>query len=145
MRRILLLLTLAVGLLAADAIAQPPGGGGGGMGGGRGMGNRPSGKTRFMWMSFCFELAPTDAQVAKAWPLFRDTFAKQRALEDKYQDDPPEEAKSEMQKVQADLETKVKALLTPEQQKKLADLEAQQQQWRERRGSGGPGGGGPPR
>ncbi|OGG46599.1 MAG: hypothetical protein A3F84_00580 [Candidatus Handelsmanbacteria bacterium RIFCSPLOWO2_12_FULL_64_10] len=149
MKRILLLTALSLGLFAADALAQPPGGGGG-MGGGRGMmGNRPSGRTRFMWMTFCFDLNATDAQVAKAWPVFHETFARQKALEDKYQDDPPEEARNEMRQVQADMEAKVKALLTPEQQKKLADMEAQQQQrmqqWRERGGGGGPGGGGPPR
>jgi Spy/CpxP family protein refolding chaperone len=148
MKRILLLAALFLGLFAADVPAQPPGGGGGGMGmgGGRGMmGNRPSGRSRFMWMTFCFDLNATDAQVAKAWPIFRETFARQKALEDKYQDDPPEEARNEMQKVQADLEAKVKALLTPEQQQKLAEMESQRQQWRERRGGGGPGGGGPPR
>ncbi|GEM_PF-2945674 len=144
MKRILLLTALSLGLFAADVLAQPPGGGG--MGGGRGMmGNRPSGRTRFMWMTFCFDLNATDAQVAKAWPVFHETFSRQKALEDKYQDDPPEEARNEMQKVQADLEAKVKTLLTPEQQQKLAEMESQRQQWRERRGGGGPGGGGPPR
>jgi len=98
-----------------------------------------------MWMTFCFDLNATDAQVAKAWPVFHETFSRQKALEDKYQDDPPEEARNEMQKVQADLEAKVKTLLTPEQQQKLAEMESQRQQWRERRGGGGPGGGGPPR
>ena len=146
MKRILVLLTLAVGLMTLDAVAQPPGGGGGG--GGMGMGrNNPEFRTKFMFGQFCFDLNATDAQVAKALPIFRDAIAKQRAIMQKYPD-PNEAAMGEMKQVQTDLETKVKALLTPEQQQKLAEMEAQQQQRRERfqggGGSGGPGGG-PPR
>ncbi len=151
MKRFLLLAALSLGLFALDAAAQPPGGGGGGGGMGMGMGRggpqRPSQGTRFMWMTFCFELNPTDAQVAKAWPVFHDAFTRQKALEDKYQDDPPEDARAEMGKIQADMQEKVKAMLTPEQQKKMADMEAQRQQrmqqFRNRGQGGGPGGGGP--
>ncbi|MBI2950659.1 hypothetical protein HYY27_01120, partial [bacterium] len=66
MKRILLLTALSLGLFAADALAQPPGGGGGG---GMGMMRRPDGRTRMMWMQFCFDLNATDEQVVKAWPI----------------------------------------------------------------------------
>ncbi len=146
MKRFLSLTALSLGLFALDAAAQPPGGGGGGMGMGMGMRGgpqRPSQGTRFMWMTFCFELSPTDAQVVKAWPIFQETFTKQKGLEEKYQDDPPEAARAEMGKIQTDLQEKVKALLTPEQQKKMADMETQRQQRMQQFRNRGPGGGGP--
>ena len=85
MKRCLSLTALSLGLFALDAAAQPPGGGGGGMGMGMGMRGgpqRPSQGTRFMWMTFCFELSPTDAQVVKAWPIFQETFTKQKKMAD---------------------------------------------------------------
>lgn len=140
MKRILLFAALSLGLFAADVPAQPPGGGGGGMG----MMRRPDTRVKFMFAQFCFDLNATDAQVTRALPIFRDAIAKLGVIMQKYPE-PNEAAMNEVQQVQKDLEAKVKALLTPEQQKKLAEMEAQQQQWRERRGGGGPGGGGPPR
>jgi hypothetical protein len=142
MKKILLVTPLVLGLFAHALHAQPSGRGGG-------MNRGPDWQTRMIWTSFCFDMSPTDAQVTKAFPLFRETIAKQKAVMEKYPEPTPE-AMAEIQKIQADMDAKFKALLTPEQLKKMAEVEAQrqqrQQQMRERmQGAGGPPGGGGPR
>lgn len=145
-----------VGLLAAIgvmifvsqvAVAQPGGAGGGGRPGGGGRGGGGFGAIMYVertWSALAFEIKISNQQLEKLRPSFQAAWDKrQAAFKKAMQDQNWQALGSAMEKVQAELEAKIKQVLTKEQWAKLQKWEeAQRQMMRPPRGgAGGPGGG----
>ena len=118
-------LSLCGGLLTTSAHAAP------GKADKKGKGGRDGGAMKMMQA-----LNLTDAQKAKLKPIME----KQRDQMKAMREDTTTDRKAKMKKMKAmraEMEKQVKAILTPEQQKKLADMKAKMKAEREAKGGDG--------
>ena len=123
-------LSLCGGLLtSAHAAPGGPGGKAGGKGGMRGGG-----------MKMMKDLNLTDAQKAKLKPIMAAQMTQMKALRDNTTMDRPTKM-AKMKAMRAGMEKQVAAILTPDQKKKLAAMQAQMKAQRqaERKANGGKG------
>ncbi len=141
---------LATPLMAQDTTPPPPPQGqtqgpppGGGWGGGRGpRGGSP--EERLERMQKFLKLS--DDQTAQIKTIMADERTKMEAL--RSNGAAPRDNRAQMMAIHQDGETRIHALLTPDQQKKYDDMQARMRERMEERGgrggTGGPGGDTPP-
>jgi protein TonB len=115
MRRILLLFILSFSTIIVDAVAQP-------FDEWRKEGLNPVARVKSMWAQFCCDLNATEGQVVKVLPILQEVCTKQEMIMQKYSK-PTLEAMNEIRQMEMKLDMEIKATLTPDQQKKLAESE----------------------
>lgn len=133
-----LALAASLTLVATTAFAQGPGGPGG-----RGGRMDPTQMAERQITDMKDRLKLTDEQAAKVKPIIEAQMKQMAEMREKYPrpepgNPPSEEMMTAMQKVREETNTKIAAVLTPEQQTEFKKFMS------ERRGMGGPGGRRPP-
>ena len=129
-------LAASLTLMATTVFAQGPGGPGGPGGRGR---MDPAQMMERQLTDMKDRLKLTDEQAAKVKPIIETQMKEMAELREKYPrpepgNPPSEEMMTAMQKLREDTNTKIAAVLTPEQQTEFKKFAS------ERRGPGGPGG-----
>jgi len=159
MKRKLLLITITLIFVFSTLFAiqqftqaQAPGGSGGRSG--QQGGGPPQGMMMTMqilplegtWTQISFELGVSDDALIKARKVFQDTWTKRKAIMAKAEsagndEDARRTLRTDLEKLKTDLNTKLKAILTPKQMEDIAKWEKENQnRFRSRQQSGSGGG-----
>ncbi len=114
---------------------RPNAPGGGAPGGMPGGGARMQGGATLeaSWAQLCFEIGVDDATMAKAKKLYKEAWDKRKALMQKAQaggQQAMQSMRTDIEKINTDLMTKLNDVLSPDQMKKLEDWAKQAQSQR---------------